>query len=399
MYRLYNQIKDYAWGSHSAMAALFGLPNPDNQPQAEMWLGAHPAGCSAIITDNGPVGLDDFIRTNPGNILGQKTAKHFQTLPFLLKILAAEMPLSIQVHPNKLSAERGFADENARRIPLDAPQRNYKDDNHKPELIYALTPFQALNGFRELAEMIDLFVQAEISSLQQPIAALQQQTDKQGLRRFFTTVMTLTTDIRQQAIKELLRHIGTKGDDIGAKTAFALIKQLSELYPDDVGLFAPLLLNIVTLKPREAMFLYAETPHAYIHGTGIEIMANSDNVLRAGLTPKYIDVKELLEHIDYTPKSFSTLKLHPQTVDAGHKKFPVPVSDFSFAVIRVTKPKPIAVSSAEILLCLSGKVIITDNTGGQNITLQRGQSVFIPASTGAYCLDGAGEIVRAYSGI
>ncbi len=401
MYLLDNEIKDYAWGSHTAMGELFGLPNPDNQPQAEMWLGAHIAGCSHIITANGKENLAAFIATDPEKILGKKTAEKFSGLPFLLKILSAAMPLSIQVHPSKSAAERGFAKENQAGIPLGAPHRNYKDDNHKPELIYALTAFQALNGFREIDEIIDLFQQAKISSLQIPIASLKNQPDSEGLQQFFTTVMELEEDTRIQAISELLNNISEKGNT-DSRSVFAFIEQLNELYPNDVGLFAPLLLNIITLQPHEAMFLYAETPHAYIEGTGIEIMANSDNVLRSGLTPKHIDTKELLANVEYVPKPFATLKLHPEAIGSGHQTFPVPVTDFAFDVIQLTHQgdeKPITVNSAEIVLCLTGKITLTDTDNQQSITIEKGQSVFIPAYTEKYTVTGIGGVVRAYSGV
>lgn len=403
IYQLENQIKDYAWGSYTAMGELFDLPNTDNQPQAEMWLGAHSAGCSYIITANGKENLATRIASNPEKILGKNTAEHFSHLPFLLKILSAAMPLSIQVHPNKQSAERGFVRENQAGIPLNAPHRNYKDDNHKPELIYALTEFQALNGFREINEIISLFQLANITSLQQPIALLKNQPNSAGLKQFFTTVMELEESTKKQAIGELLDNIDNKGNT-DSQAVFALIQKLNELYPNDVGLFAPLLLNIITLQPHEAMFLYAETPHAYIEGTGIEIMANSDNVLRAGLTPKHIDTNELLANVKYAPKPFATLKLNPKTIGSGHKTFPVPVNDFAFDIIEIAQQddtKPITVTSAEIVLCLNGKITLstTDTDKQQSITIKKGQSVFIPADTQEYILHGIGNMVRAYSGV
>ncbi len=399
MYRLQNVIKDYAWGSRTAMAELFAFANPDKQPQAEMWLGVHHAGCSQIVTDAGLVNLSDFIGADRERILGKKTAAVFHNLPFLLKILSADQPLSIQVHPNKRAAERGFARENALNIPLTAANRNYKDDNHKPELIYALTEFQALNGFREVSQIIELFSQANIHSLQSERQALAQQADSQGLKAFFTALMNLEKAAKKQSIDELLDHIDSKGDSAADKTAFALIKQFSTLYPYDVGLFAPLLLNIITLKPREAMFLYAETPHAYLRGTGIEIMANSDNVLRAGLTPKHMDVKELLANVAYTSKPLASLTRRPEMLGEGHYQFPVPVQDFAFEVLSIDSSKQLSVNSAEILLCLSGNMKVSAASNQQSLSLQRGQSLFVPAHTQSYALTGTGEVVRAYSGV
>lgn len=399
IYPLKNTLQHYAWGSKTAMTELFGFANPNNQPQAELWMGAHPSACSLLLTDDGEKRLDDFIAENPEAVLGKAVYQRFGCLPYLLKILSAGEPLSIQVHPNKVNAEKGFARENAQGIPLDAPHRNYKDDNHKPELVYALTEYDALNGFREISEIIALFDTAAVPTLDSVLSAFKLQPDNMGLQTFFAAVMSLSDEEKSQAVRELLNTVKQtdkatdKMTDATTKIAFRLIADCAKLYPGDVGLFAPLLLNIITLQPGEAMFLYAETPHAYLHGTGIEIMASSDNVLRAGLTPKYMDAPELIANVNCQPMPLDTLKL-ASCSDGYDKFFPIPVDDFAFEVCFVEGESDKAVNSAEIILCLNGAITLIQ--GKKTLMLQRGESVFITADSRQYTLRGQGEAVRAY---
>ncbi len=392
IYRLKNPLKNYAWGSRTAMTERFGFANPDDEPQAELWLGAHAGGCSIIQTPDGEQRLDDFIANAPKVVLGEVVATRFVGLPFLLKILAAETPLSIQVHPNKAKAEAGFARENRQGIDIAAGHRHYKDPNHKPELIYALSDFAALNGFRDIPEMLALFDVADVPTLTPETQAFKKQPDAAGLAHFFAAILSLQGKRKTTAINELLNGIDNKGDSDCAQTALAWVKRCSELYPDDVGLFAPLLLNVITLGPGQAMFLHAETPHAYLHGLGIEIMASSDNVLRAGLTPKHIDIAELLDNISYQPMPLKSLAT-PAVVDGKRRHFPVPVTDFAFDIIDIDGENAVAVHSAEILLCLSGEIEIA------GLRLSTGESVFVTADTGSYTLSGQGQVVRAYNAI
>lgn len=394
IYPLKNTLQNYAWGSKTAMTELFGFANPNNEPQAELWMGAHPNACSSVLTADGEKRLDDLIADAPESVLGKDVAKRFGRLPFLLKILSAGEPLSIQVHPNKTNAEAGFARENAQGIALTAPHRNYKDDNHKPELVYALTEYDALNGFREISEMIALFEAAAVPTLDSELNAFKQQANNTGLQTFFTAVMSLSGTKKSQAVNELLTAIQHPTSDKTTQTAFQLIADCAELYPDDIGLFAPLLLNIITLQPGEVMFLYAETPHAYLHGTGIEIMASSDNVLRSGLTPKHMDIPELVANVKCQPMPFAELTM-PATGDKQHRVYPIPVDDFAFDVIACgNDAKPLRVASAEIILCLNGETTLQQ--GEITLTLQRGESAFITADSGQYTLSGQGEAVRAY---
>ncbi|WP_019614555.1 mannose-6-phosphate isomerase, class I [Psychromonas ossibalaenae] len=392
LFKLNNVIQNYAWGSDSSIHSLFNIPNPDQQPQAELWMGAHPNGCSK--NQQGTL-LSQIIDQDPAAVLGAYTQKRYSSLPFLLKILAAEKPLSIQVHPSKTMAEQGFKLENSQNIPVDAPDRNYKDANHKPELVYAVTFYQAMNGFRKIDEIISLFEQADCNTLADALKCLKENPGEQHLQNFFAVIMNLNASDKAQAIEELIKNLDTKAQTHKAKEAFQLVAQFYQDYPGDIGLFSPLMLNIIELAPGEAMFLDAQTPHAYIHGTGIEIMASSDNVLRAGLTPKHIDVDELIKNTKFQPSTFDDLKIQAQCFD--HKKvFHVPVDDFNFEVHSVTSEgHDEFVRSPEILLCLAGNVTIS--TAQQSIKLQRGESVFICAAAHSYQCHGEGQFVRAFN--
>ena len=392
LYRLTNPIQDYAWGSTTSMSELFGIANDDGKPQAEMWMGTHPNGCSTVEKNGKTTLLSDLVNANPEQVLGTKVHKQFGELPYLLKILAAAKPLSIQVHPEKSRAAAGFARENDMGLAANAANRNYKDGNHKPELIYALTPYKAMNGFRVIDEIVALFEQAGVEVLNNQVAELKANPDAKHLEVFFKSLLSMKGELKDKALDQLMTGIDDKGSDEAEKFAFATIKDFAEEYPDDVGLFSPLLLNLIVLQPGEAMFLHAETPHAYLNGTGVEIMANSDNVLRAGLTPKYMDISELVANTRFTPIPYKDLRTTP--VVAGEtEQFPVPVADFAIEVGNVNgQAITNKADSAEILLCLSGEVQVSSN--GINLTLKPAESAFIEAQAKDYHFEGNGKVVR-----
>ena len=392
MKKLINGIQHYAWGSHSALTELYGIENPDNQPMAELWMGAHPL-CSSKVEINGhQLALRELIAQSPNRYLGENVNQQFGELPFLFKVLCAGQPLSIQVHPSKKVAEVGFAKENLAGIPLNAAERNYKDANHKPELVYALTPFKAMNGFRRFDE---------ISKLLEPVAGAHpslvqfiEQPDSAHLSSLFATLLALSGQEKQQALVILKQQIQQqKGEP------WQTIGEIAEYYPDDMGLFSPLLLNVITLQPGEAMFLYAETPHAYLQGSGLEVMANSDNVLRAGLTPKYIDIPELIANVEFGAKPFETLKM------AGVEKlnvttYPIPVDDFAFSIHQlsdqdVNHQLQLSQESAAILFCMLGSLTIRNEQ--QIITLKPGESCFIAANESPVTVNGIGRFARVYN--
>ncbi|RQM78715.1 mannose-6-phosphate isomerase, class I [Aeromonas jandaei] len=382
-----NPIQGYDWGSHDSLTTLFGIANPEGKPQAELWMGAHPNGCSDVVVAGQPQKLSTLIERAPAAVLGEATLARFGSLPFLFKVLCAEKALSIQVHPSKAQAEAGFAKEEAAGIDAKAANRNYKDPNHKPELVFALTPYQAMNGFRAIPAILALFERVNLPAIADLTADLAASQNEAGLQHFFHQLLVLEGARKEEALAGLLTYAAAHQDE----ETFALITSLAAQYPGDVGLFSPLLLNVVTLKPGQAMFLDACTPHAYVRGTGLEIMANSDNVLRAGLTPKYIDVAELLDCTRCLAKPDDQILLAPH-VEGAVQHFEVPVPDFTFSVYPAGEHQ-LTTASAEILFAIDATVIL--KRGDETLRLEKGQSAFIPAATGSYQLLAEGRVARA----
>ena len=294
---LLGALRTYAWGSHTAIADFTGRSSPTKHPEAELWLGAHPGDPARLAGDAGERSLLDTIAADPEGQLGASARQHFgDSLPFLAKVLAADEPLSLQAHPSEAQAVEGFAHEDRLQIPISAPTRNYRDRSHKPELLVALTPFEALAGFRPVARTVEFLEALSVASLDPFVNLLAGQTEADGLRALFTTWITApqaNLDVLVPAVLDgavdYLRS-GAAAFATEAKTTL----QLGEMYPGDAGVLASMLLNRISLKPGEGIYLTAGNLHAYLHGMGFEVMANSDNVLRGGLTPKHVDVPELL---------------------------------------------------------------------------------------------------------
>lgn len=389
MQKMINAVQNYAWGSHDALSKLYGFSNPDNKPMAELWMGAHPLSSSKVLDKNGnKVSLRDEIAKDLTGNLGSAVAKRFGELPFLFKVLCAAQPLSIQVHPSKHAAEEGFAREESAGIAINAANRNYKDPNHKPELVYALTPFKAMNGFREFAEIAQLL--QPVASAHPDIAKFIQSPDAQHLSVLFGNLLSMTGEQKAHALSVLAEALNHQQGP-----AWDAIRGIARFYPDDSGLFSPLLLNTVELEPGQSMFLYAETPHAYLDGVGLEIMANSDNVLRAGLTPKYIDVPELLANVKFIAKPANTLLTAP-VVNGHETRFPIPVEDFAFAVHTLTESsQSLAQESAAILFCVTGEATLIK--GEQRIVLVPGESCYLPASESPVQVQGHGQLARVFN--
>lgn len=391
MWKLENVIKNYDWGTKAELAKLFNIDNPNNLPQAEIWMGAHPAGISTTVTTDGKkIKLDQLIAENPSLILGEQTNKTYQTLPYLFKVLSAQDPLSIQVHPELSKAKLGYAKENQLGIALDSAKRNYKDPNHKPELIYALTPFWAMNGFRPINQIISFFTQLNISTINQQVVRFANDPSEHGLKVFFHSILSLDSKLKQTAIDDLLAKIESINE-----VPFTIIKNMSLKYPTDSGLFAPLILNVVQLQPGQAMFLKAQTPHAYLQGTALEIMASSDNVLRAGLTPKHIDIEELFDNTIF--HSINPDKLLTTATKNNNKiDFPVPVNDFAFEIITSDKElRCEQTHSAEIIFCIEGQVTLS--TSHDSFSIKAGESVFIGNNAGEFSYQGDGRLARAFN--
>lgn len=367
-------LRTYAWGSRSALAALTGRPIPTPHPEAEMWFGAHPGAPSDLVEHEG--NLLELIESDPEAQLGGGCR-----LPFLLKLLAAEEALSIQVHPTKAQAEEGFARENAEGIPAGAKERNYKDDNHKPELLVALTDFEAMTGFRSLERTQELFAALDIAELRSFAGLLGSGDDEADLRGVLTTLVTLPTSVVSQAIEavrvrceEIVASTGARAEECGeypqwiVETADLFLRLRSQ-YGVDRGVLCALLLNRVLLAPGEAIFLEAGELHAYVHGLGVEIMANSDNVLRGGLTTKHVDVPELMKVVRCIPLADPTL--HPDA--AGFYR--TPASEFELQ--RVSGPSFGEVAGPAIVLSVSHGVEVADERGAKE--LSAGQAVWVSA--------------------
>ena len=366
-------MQTYPWGSRTLLAELRGEESPSAAPQAELWFGAHPAAPATV----GGVGLDEVIADDPADALGAAVRGEFgDTLPFLLKILAADGPLSIQAHPTAAQARAGFEGENAAGIALDAVERNYKDPNHKPELLVALTRFKALAGLRPARQTLEFFEYLDCPELTRYSAMLHSDNEEEGLRALFTTWISLPRAKRVEVIEGVKGCVDQRsfaGVPGWMGQAARCFVELSEVYPGDVGVLASLLLNYVELAPGEALYLGAGRLHAYVGGMAVEIMANSDNVLRGGLTTKHVDVPELVRITD-----FSTL-LDPR-VDArvrdGVCEFDVPARDFRLIRYELAAGEGFDAdcSGPAIVLCTSGSV-----TCGP-LELGPSEAAWIPAS-------------------
>ncbi|MDY0925662.1 mannose-6-phosphate isomerase [Enterobacter sp. CFBP8995] len=388
MQKLNNSLQNYAWGSKTALTELYGIENPQGLPMAELWMGAHPKSPSTVEINGEARSLREVIDADKVATLGKAVAERFGELPFLFKVLCADQPLSIQVHPSKAAAEEGFARENAAGIPLSAAERNYKDANHKPELVYALTPFQAMNGFRELHEIVSLL--EPVAGAHPQIAHFLENANEANLAKLFAILLSLQDEAKSRAIGVLKSALNAREGE-----PWQTIKSIASDYPDDSGLFSPLLLNVITLQPGEAMFLFAETPHAYLKGVALEVMANSDNVLRAGLTPKFIDIPELLANLKFQAKPAATLLTQPQR-DGETLNFPIPVEDFAFAIHGLSAaPQSLAQNSAALLFCIEGQAVIEKS--GQQLVLKPGESCFVAANESPVNAAGTGRLARVFN--
>jgi mannose-6-phosphate isomerase len=360
---------------------------PDGRPWAELWFGAHPDDPAVVAADG--TTLDAVIAANPRAALGADVVAHLgPRLPFLLKLLAAGKALSIQVHPTLAQARAGFAVEEAAGMARDAPERNFRDDNHKPELICAITEFEAVCGFRDPGEtvrMLDALAMPELADLR---AAL---TGSRGLRAAFTYLLTLDDPAPVVAAFSSARI-----PPQWSGTARAIELAAAD-FPGDVGIALTALLNYVRLAPGESLFMGAGTVHAYLRGLGVEIMANSDNVLRCGLTPKHIDVPELLRITDFTALDDPRLAgdRHASGVDFG-----VPVPDFRLLRVdldahggscRVRLPGPM------IVLSVSGKAAVAAEADA--VTVTSGQAAFVAAQDSGVTLSGCGLAFVASDGL
>ncbi|MEV0621887.1 mannose-6-phosphate isomerase, class I [Nonomuraea sp. NPDC050404] len=379
--RLATTIRPYDWGSVTALPELFGT-EPTGKPQAELWMGAHPGAPSTV----GGVPLGDLIARDPAATLGEPVAARFgPALPYLLKVLAIERPLSLQVHPTTEQAQAGYAEENARAIPLDDYARTYKDASHKPEMVCAITPFHGLCGFRAPADAADLLDRLGLPGLRPWIDALGGGEPARALRTVFAAMLDdAARPLRAEAERALL-----DSRDPG----LVVYGDIARACPGDPGIIAALLLNHVRLSPGQALYLGAGVPHAYLGGIGVEIMANSDNVLRCGLTSKHVDVPELMRVVDFTPSAPHLVE--PARDAPGAYDYRPPAPEFALSRYEPAgdEGRSLPGGLPQIVLCVEGEVRL-----GEDLTLRPGQSAFIPAgapSTRFFC---KGTMYRARPG-
>lgn len=392
--RLHNPIQTYAWGSRTAIATLLGHPSPAAEPQAELWMGAHPKAPSEVESDGRRISLADAIAAEPERILGKATvARHGPTLPFLFKVLAAGKALSIQAHPDRTQAEAGCRREDDLGIPRQAPERNYRDSNHKPEVIYALTPFVILRGFRPPAETLDLMRRLDLPQLMPEVGEALRAGD---LERFFGAYMSVDRDRLDAVLARALARIRAGADG----ETFAWVLKLERQFPGDRGILSPLFLHLTELAPGEAVFTGPGVLHAYLEGLGVELMANSDNVVRGGLTPKHVDVRELLEILRFEPHSPELLD---STVTGGERRFVTVADEFDLSVIEVAPGDAHGGdgASVEILLCSRGRGTLRQTfdrsaaAAGSELRFAQGDSLLVPAAAGAYRIEGDATLFRA----
>ncbi|GDX46866.1 mannose-6-phosphate isomerase, class I [Bacteroidota bacterium] len=375
-------VQHYAWGGYHFLPALLSLDNKERKPFAELWFGDHSGGTSPLIKsdDSKTENLRQFIDLDPSSLLGEKTyIKDGGRLPFLLKILDVHKMLSIQAHPSKEAAIKGFLDENKRQIPLNAHNRVFKDQNSKPEMMVALSPFWLLHGFLpagKAAEQLD-----KIPSLKEFSNVFKTEGIKKGYQKWMELPQTEIDNILAPLRKSLLdapdASLNKNSPDFWAKKAFHdFIREDGHL---DRGIFSIYVMNIVHLQPGEAIFQDSGLLHAYLEGTNIELMVNSDNVFRGGLTDKYMDIPLLLDHLDFRPTLPNKLK--PVIIDQKEKRFIIPSSDFELKEYALEKGVDLCIppsSGPSILLCLHGSICLKAEN---SLIVPSGEALFVPHNT------------------
>jgi len=378
IFLLKGKIQNYAWGGNKFISKLLNIGNKNGQPMAEYWMGAHPSATSTIDVMGTELPLSALIKIAPKDILGKKTVKNFGELPYLFKILDVKEPLSIQVHPSKTEAEQGFDAEEAAGVPLNDKNRNYKDRNHKPEMMVALSAFWLLHGFLEKAALQNVLqATAEFKSF---IPVFK----KEGYKGLYRHVMELPQKQVDAILQPLVaRELKQKSSDKSLPGFW--VRRLYEkknkknLVNIDRGIFSIYFFNIVKILSGEAIFQSAGVPHAYLEGQNVELMANSDNVLRGGLTSKHIDVQELLKLTKF--EGITPNILHGKIFKHQGQVYPCPVPDFGIAKIELTSPETIENRSfsAEIIMVTEGKITIQNRE--YSLNLLRGQAALILAKT------------------
>ncbi|HWS56923.1 MAG TPA: mannose-6-phosphate isomerase, class I [Actinotalea sp.] len=384
----------YPWGSPTAIPRALGM-DPDGRAVAEAWFGAHPAAPAVVEPEEGATTLTAWIERDPLATLGSDVVARFGArLPYLMKIIAADSPLSLQVHPDLDRARAGFAAEEAAGIARDAPDRSFPDANHKPELLYALSTFEAVCGFRAPRRAAELLAGLDTPLTHRLQAMLAAQPDATGVAAVFRHLLDPATRPHADVVEEVAEACATRlWDGSPSSRADRTVVLLSQECPGDAGAIATLLLNPVTLQAGEALFVPVGTVHAYLSGMAIEVMADSDNELRGGLTAKHIDVPGMLDAISWV--AAPPLRIAPEVFFGATRVYYAPVDDFELSVTHsVDQPHPLPGRGPRVLLCLEGRVTVVSAVAG-SMTLERGQAAFAPAQDGPLRVSGRGTLVQA----
>ncbi|MFF2773852.1 mannose-6-phosphate isomerase, class I [Streptomyces sp. NPDC058052] len=387
-------VQPYAWGSRHVIAALQGRPVPSAGPEAELWMGAHPSAPSGVVRGGRETTLDAVVSADPEGELGGECRERFGgRLPFLLKVLAAETALSIQVHPDRARAEAGFAAERG-----EGGARTYVDDWPKPEILCALTPFEVLAGFRDAHEAGDVVDGLGIDLLRPVSGALRAGGGPERLTEALRLVLTWPVRERPELLDAVVSACARLAADGGARAgAYDAVVRMAADHPGDIGLLASLLFRHLTVRPGEALFMPAGGVHAYIKGVGVELLANSDNVLRAGLTPKHVDVPELLRVVD---PAVEVPVLLPRALPGSPA---VSVYDSTAPEFRLYRflldgaPVGVLEGGPRIVLCVEGDAVLRD-ASGEELKLGRGESCFLSASDAGVTAEGGATLFVAAVG-
>ncbi|GAA1861701.1 mannose-6-phosphate isomerase, class I [Myceligenerans crystallogenes] len=417
-FRLRNTVQTYDWGAFDAIPRLLGA-EPDGTPNAELWLGAHPsapsrtspagavvgpdaAALQAAAPGSGtPATLDALIRSAPDAMLGKRVADEYgPRLPYLLKVLAARRALSLQVHPKPHTAREGYNRENRLGLPAGSPKRSFHDDQHKPEMLVALTQFEGLAGLRGTRAALGLLDGLQGKLVDGVVGALRADRSAAGMRAAFEVLIAARADTGCRA--DIEKTVDSVRERLAGGSPFEradrTVVDLAEQHPGDPGAIASLLMNRFTLEPGEALFTPAGELHAYLHGVGAEIMASSDNVLRAGLTTKLVDAEALMECASFAARP----PVLPEVATAGGRgqvaTYRAPVPEFALTLADVDPGEDVALpdEGPRIVLCLDGETTLSCGSG-TTTTLGRGDSVFVPDAAGALTISGAGHVVCAWT--
>lgn len=391
LYELRYRVQTYPWGSHTFLARLTGRNGRSSEPEAELWLGTHPAGPSEVVlAEDGVIPLGAFLARDPRRWLGSSGALQGDELPFLLKLLAVERPLSLQAHPDARAARKGF--EREERLGLAASERSYRDAHHKPELVVALEPFYALRGLRQgrvIRRLLEVFESAELAECLDELGS----GSTAGLRSFLSALLAMPAEVWRSCVRRVQPIVRQRAETGDSGDPYFWVDRLLTQHPDDPACLAPLFLHLVRLEPGQGLFQSPGTLHCYLEGAAVEAMAASDNVLRGGLTTKRIDLPELL----------SVVRIHPEPVriveaacyGSGVESWSCPAEEFSLLRLRARAGAP-AVWPGEgglaVCICTAGRGELRALGTQEREAVSGGRALLVAPDAGGLCLEGEAEV-------